>query len=107
MAFRPVKQRNVKPAVHRLAKQQSNPSYTIQLLASHDVNQLRAFVVAHHLQGRTEIHQTKHRGKAWYVLTLGHYPQKKNARDVLKQLPSDVAQYKPWTRPVSEITAMG
>lgn len=77
--------------------------FTIQILASHNKNKLINFAKAHHISSKTQLHKTIHQGKAWYVLTLGTYPQRQQAKNAVHHLSKEIARFKPWVRTISEL----
>ena len=81
--------------------------YTIQLLASHNKLKLQRFAQVHHLKNKTQLRQTQRLGKVWYVLTLGEYEQPQQAKKVVNKLPKNIAQFKPWVRPMSDLKVRG
>ncbi len=81
--------------------------YTIQLLASHNVGQLKQFAQIHHFNGKTQVRRTLRQGTVWYVLTLGEYTQHQQAKQAANHLPKDVAQFNPWVRLIADLKATG
>ena len=77
--------------------------FTIQLLASHNMAELKRFAEAHHFNGRTTIRTTQRQGTAWYVLTLGEYSKREYAKDAANHLPQSNAQLKPWVRSLADL----
>lgn len=92
----------VKASVIKPVIEQSR--FTIQLLASRNVNTLKQFVEIHHLNGKTKVRRTQHQGDMWYVLTLGEYSQRQYAKQAVSHLPKDIAQFKPWVRLMTDLT---
>lgn len=82
-------------------------SYTIQLAACQNFPALRQFMQSHILKNHLQIWSTQREGVNWYVLTLGKFPEKRQARLAAGQLPKEFAQFKPWIRPVKELVALG
>jgi DamX protein len=81
--------------------------FTIQLLASHSIAELKRFADAHHFNGKTTIRTTQRQGTAWYVLTLGEYSKRQYAKDAANHLPQDIAQFKPWVRLLADLKTAG
>jgi DamX protein len=81
--------------------------YTIQLLAGRNKETLQRFANTHHFNVQTHIHHVMRQGKDWYVLTLGVYPKREQAKQAVYHLPGDLAQYGPWVRLLSDLQAAG
>lgn len=81
--------------------------FTIQLLASRSQSDVLHFVKIHPLKAGAKIRLTKRDGLDWYVLTIGEFEQLQEAQNVIKNLPSELAKYKPWIRPVAQLKALG
>ena len=81
--------------------------YTIQLLAGRDVQKLRSFAAAHHLNGKAQVRLAQRQGGVWYVLTLGEYAQHAQAKQAAYHLPKDIAQFNPWVRLIADLKAAG
>ena len=77
--------------------------FTIQLLASHKKDELERFIERHHIQGKAKVHSTKRQGTVWYVLTVGEYAKRETAKQAVTHLPKDIAQFKPWVRPLADL----
>lgn len=80
--------------------------YTVQLLASLNLEDVKRFVNDHHLTN-TKIRLTKRQGINWYVLTLGEYGRFDQAQQAAKNLPAGLTQYKPWIRSTTGLNALG
>jgi DamX protein len=97
-----------KSAIRLKAKPHSNKlvaqsgKYTIQLLASRDKTKLSR--LAKHYPGIKMQGFEKH-GAIWYVLTKGDFADKQLAKNALKSLPKNLAQFKPWIRSTSNLKA--
>jgi DamX protein len=81
--------------------------YTIQILASHNMNELKNFARAHHLDAKTRVRRTQRQGTVWYVLTLGEYTQRQHAKQAVSHLPKDIAQLNPWVRAITDLKTTG
>ena len=77
--------------------------FTIQLLASHNMAELKRFAEAHHFNGKTTIRTTLRQGTVWYVLTLGEYSKREYAKDAANHLTQGNAQLKPWVRSLADL----
>lgn len=72
--------------------------FTIQLIASDKMSDLKAFSANHQLNEKVHYYQTALHGKPWYILTYGKYDSEKQAMTALTQLPSDLKSYHPWVK---------
>ena len=72
--------------------------YTLQLLATHDVQDIKNFIGQHHLQGEMNVFETNFNGKPWYSLVYGHYATWVAAKAAVKSLPMSLQQKKPWVK---------
>lgn len=72
--------------------------FTMQLMASDKMSDLKAFAANHQLSGKVNYYQTALHGKPWYILTYGKYGSEKQAMTALAQLPSDLKSYHPWVK---------
>jgi DamX protein len=80
--------------------------FTIQLMASFKEEDLRRFVHKHSIKG-IKITLTQRDKLNWYVLTLGEFQQKEQARAAIKNLPSELALFQPWVRPTADLYGLG
>lgn len=79
--------------------------FTIQLLASRKRDEVMRFI--NHNKIEAKIRLTKRDGLDWYVLTIGEFNQREQAQAAIKNLPTELAQLKPWIRPVEQLKAIG
>lgn len=81
-----------------------NPSsYTIQLLASHNLQSIIDFVQTNHLRGQANYYKTSLQDKNWFLLIDGKYPNKTEAEAAIQQLSYSVKAQNPWVRSFAEI----
>jgi DamX protein len=80
--------------------------YTIQLLASLNQNDLKRFIVAHHIKNETKISISKRQGVTWYVLTMGAFHKSEHAKSAINNLPKALTKLNPWVRSVSGLNAL-
>jgi septal ring-binding cell division protein DamX len=73
-------------------------NFTMQLMASDKMSDLKAFAAGHQLSGKVSYYRTELHGKPWYMLTYGKYNSEKQATTALAQLPSDLKSYHPWVK---------
>ena len=81
--------------------------FTIQLLASHNKDELQRFAEIHHLNGKIRLRSTQRQGVIWYVLTLGEFTERQSANEAVNHLPKDIAKFKPWVRAIADLTGAG
>lgn len=72
-------------------------SFTMQLMASDKMSDLKAFAQEHNLN-RVQYYRTSLHGKPWYMLTYGKYNSEKQAMSALAHLPSDLKANHPWVK---------
>lgn len=77
--------------------------YTIQLLGSHERNDLLEFVQHHHLDSKAIYYKARFNGKPWYVLVYGTYRTQAQAEESLKQLPENVKNANPWVKSMGSV----
>ncbi|WP_369408967.1 SPOR domain-containing protein [endosymbiont of Lamellibrachia barhami] len=54
------------------------------------------------MEADSAIYHTEHQGQKWYVLFHGNYETLEQAKAATRQLPADLAAYKPWIRQIPE-----
>lgn len=72
--------------------------YTIQLMGSDQLNDVKAFTASHHLGNQAHYYRTQLNGKSWYMLTYGQYSTAMQAEAALKKLPEDLQNHHPWVK---------
>jgi septal ring-binding cell division protein DamX len=77
--------------------------YTLQLLGVEHVQALEDFVATYGLQDRAFYYVTRRKGKPWYPLLWGDFPDKKSAIVGSEQLPAEVRKKGYWIRQFREI----
>ena len=83
---------------------QDPQSYVIQLFGVRDRNAAVRFVKANDLGSLSAVIAITHEGTPWYVLVLGHYPDRDSARAAIDGLSPSLATLKPWARPIHSLT---
>lgn len=81
--------------------------YTIQLVASHKIDDINRFKQSNSQFSATHVRHFTNAKGTWYILTIGEYKTREQAQIKAKQLPSGFAKLKPWIRPISGLTKMG
>ena len=87
--------------------QQDHQGYTIQLMASRNRMDLVYFIRQHKLPAKANIYRTLRRGRPWYVLSMGNYRTKDDARYMVQKLSKQALAYGPWIRATHELNLMG
>lgn len=77
--------------------------YTLQLLASADLGDIKNYTHAHHLAAGSHYYQTEYQGKPWYMLTYGHYDNAQAAHTALRELPNNLQHHQPWVKSMATI----
>ncbi len=77
---------------------QNPEDYTLQLLATHDEDLMRAYLDKHQLTGQATYFAFQRDGKQWYAAVYGAYPGKSQAQNAVATLPPDVGKGPPWIR---------
>ena len=104
------KTRNDKPilSVDSLKREdwiRSRPTshFTLQLLGVEHVQSLKEFVARHGLQNQAFYYVTERKGKSWYPLLWGDFPNKKSAIEGARQLPLEVQSNGYWVRKFGDV----
>lgn len=101
---------NAKPIVASAIKPQSQAvsandqnGFTVQLMASNRLGDIKAFIVEHKLKNKAHYFETTFKGKPWYMLTYGKYPTEQAALATLKNLPMNLKKQGPWVKSFTTI----
>lgn len=98
-----VKQADLKKADSNNVKE----LFTVQILSGPKEDEIRRFIAAHHISKGFTIRKTTRNGHEWFVLTYGEFNKSDVAQNAVKQLPGELARYKPWVRSTSQLVAIG
>ena len=90
------------PEGRQWIKAQQLGQYTLQVVGVHKRESLVRFVRQQGIEADSAIYHTEHQGQKWYVLFYGNYETLEQAKAATKQLPADLAAYKPWIRQIPE-----
>ncbi|RRS34258.1 MAG: hypothetical protein OI74_05620 [Gammaproteobacteria bacterium (ex Lamellibrachia satsuma)] len=83
---------------------EQNPEhYTLQLIGVEQLASLRRFVKRHGLEKQAGYIRTKRKGKAWYVLLWGVYPERDAAQKAKRKLPRSLKSRDAWARTVGSL----
>lgn len=77
---------------------QAKGAYTLQLMASVDLQAVKDFLDQHQLKGQAKYFHANYRGNTWYVLLYGDYGSLAQAHTALNKLPSAVRALHPWVK---------
>lgn len=86
----------------RLLKKQSD-HFTLQILGSHNLDQVQSVIEQNHLAKDSSIYHTYFKGKDWYVLIYGDYKNPDDALAAIDRLPPMAQQLKPWVKPFASV----
>lgn len=75
--------------------------YTMQLMASNKLGDLKAFIAQNNLGKAAHYYETKMNGKPWYMLTYGDYHTEAQAQLAMQQLPKAAQDNHPWVKPLA------
>ena len=85
-----------------LLRQEPN-HYALQLTASGNEHNIRAFIDRHKLSSKAAYYKSLRAGDDWYCLLYGTYPDYDQARQALAALPNPLRDSEPWIRPLSSV----
>lgn len=89
-------------------KSQDPNSYTIQITASKNKEEVNKFIIANNLQAKAEAYAYLNDDKVWYGVGMGVYDNQSDAyKALLKDVPSNAKGNKPWVRQFKNIRAIG
>ena len=80
-------------------------TFTLQLFGSHDKQNAEAFIRQHKLGTQANYFVSEHKGKDWYSVVYGVYPDQAAANTAIKTLPASLKKIKPWVRRLDDIQA--
>jgi len=86
-------------------RQRQPDEYVVQLVAASRQQALQDFIARHRFPGTPLSFRTYSKGKTWYVLVLGPYQNRRQARAALAKLPAELQRYEPWARSVESLQA--
>ena len=80
-------------------------TFTLQLFGSHEVKNAEEFIRQHKLGKEANYFVSEHKGKDWYSVVYGVYPDQAAASAAIKTLPTSLHKIKPWVRRFDDIQA--
>ena len=78
-------------------------SFTVQVIASSDKQEVERFLAIHKLDSPNSIFSFKRGSETWYSLVHGLYPTIEEAQSSIKSLPDAVQAKNPWIRQIRRI----
>lgn len=94
-----------KSVIKKATAMKATGKYTVQLMASHRLNDVKSYMQQHDLSGKSKYFQTSLQGKPWYFLTYGQFQTAAEATQALKKLPAAVQKNHPWVKSMSTVHA--
>ncbi|OGT46701.1 MAG: hypothetical protein A3E82_01280 [Gammaproteobacteria bacterium RIFCSPHIGHO2_12_FULL_38_11] len=77
--------------------------YTVQLMGSEKLSDLKSFIAENHLGSAAAYFETKLNNKPWFMLTYGQYSTEKQAALALAQLPRTAQVNHPWVKTLATV----
>lgn len=87
----------------RLLLELDSRSYTLQLYGTYEIDKARAFIKNYPGLIDVRYYRGQYRGKPWYMVVSGVYPDARAASKAVKNLPSELQRQKPWVRKLEGI----
>ncbi|BFM14191.1 AAA family ATPase [Maricurvus nonylphenolicus] len=85
--------------------QQDETGYVLQVLAAGSEQAIKAFVGRQSNKGDLKVFEARRNGKPWYVVVVGIYANKADARRAIGRLPAEQQKSGPWPRSVLSVQA--
>ncbi|GAB3484254.1 AAA family ATPase [Marinomonas epiphytica] len=81
-----------------------NPNrYTLQLLGTYNLSAVRSFIREQGSVDAFSYFKSQYKGREWFVVVYGNYPNRSEAIAVVESLPNDLKALNPWARSVRGI----
>lgn len=88
----------------RWMNEQSKKAWTVQMLGTLSKESATDYLREWKLKGHTPFYfESVYKGKPWYIVLLGTYRSKDDARKAMEQLPADIRKQGPWLRSVASL----
>lgn len=94
---------NAKPVVASATAPELSNDFTVQLMASDHLGDVKNFIAEHKLGSQAQYFRTANQGKPWYMLTYGKYASAAQAEKALQTLPHDLKKHEPWVKSLATI----
>lgn len=88
---------------HQSLMRAPSHNYTIQLFGTHSKVESIHFINRHKLQSKAIYYRSIRKGKSWYVVVYGLYPDHMSAERALRKLPKAVRNQHPWVISIGQI----
>jgi septal ring-binding cell division protein DamX/type II secretory pathway predicted ATPase ExeA len=105
LAFKVATASLLKQQVQDWVLAQEPGTFTLQLFGSHEQKNAEAFIRQHHLGQAAHVFVSERKGKDWYSVVYGVYPDQAAASSASKTLPASLKKIKPWVRRFDDIQA--
>lgn len=77
--------------------------FTIQLVSSHQAQEVRAYIARHGIGDRATAFSYRRGGRRWFAVIYGRYAGRARAERALRKLPAAVRRNGPWIRRLADI----
>ncbi|VAW62577.1 hypothetical protein MNBD_GAMMA09-3782 [hydrothermal vent metagenome] len=84
-------------------KQQPKSNWTLQFLGARGPETLLKFTRKHNLSAPVTWYKTRLKGKDYFVLVYGSYPDRNTARNAIKELSPQLQAVKPWVKSMKSV----
>lgn len=82
---------------------QDPATYTLQLLAAHEVGSIRKVINKNHLGTKAHRFAARRLNQNWQILVYGVYPTHDTATQAISTLPTNIQHLHPWVRKMSAV----
>src|SRR3990167_6483677 len=77
--------------------------YTLQLMASDNLQAIQSFIHIHHLEGKAQYYHSNERGGTWYKVVMGDFVTVQQATQATKQLSPAIRSLNPWVKSIKTV----
>ena len=99
----PATQKKPLSASQKWLAAQNPEHYTLQLMGSHSEKAVNQYMLRHNLKHKAVYLRTFHRGKYWYIVLYGDFPDREQAKAAITRLPVAMRASRPWARRIGDI----
>ena len=79
--------------------------YALQIFGTHNARRAKQLVEQYFGEADLLFYETRHNGRAWYVVVNGPYTGREAAKLSIEQLPEGLQRLRPWPRNIASIQA--
>ena len=79
--------------------------YALQIFGTHNARRAKQLVEQYFGEADLLFYETRHNGRAWYVVVNGPYTGREAAKLSIEQLPEGLRRLRPWPRNIASIQA--